>query len=139
MPAATGEIPNRLHDISRDLQSIAGGEAQAREDLNEDVTVFVDAKADAHPALEALSKQTADVVAGKKLSDQDAARIAHNLWTSATAKEISQKQVEALQNDMQAVLVSIGVTEEHAQNVAAQVGEVQKLVTNRPRRWYEFF
>jgi hypothetical protein len=139
MPIAQGEVPNRIHDIGRDLQSVAGGETQARQDLTEDVVVFVESYADARPALEELSKKTADVVVGKTLNEQAAQQLAHQIWTSAAARELSQKQVETLQNDTQALLVSIGVTEEHAQGVAAQIGEVQKLVTNRPRRWYEFF
>jgi hypothetical protein len=40
---------------------------------------------------------------------------------------------------MQALLESLGVSEESAQQVAAQVGEVQSSVTLRPRRWYELF
>ena len=40
---------------------------------------------------------------------------------------------------MQAHLVSLGVGEDSAQQVAAQVGEVQSSVTLRPRRWYELF
>lgn len=139
LPAASGEVPNRLHDIGRDLQSVAGGEAQARQDLIDDVVIFVESYADARPALETLSTSTADVVAGKTLSDQDAQRLAHQLWTSAAARELSEKQVEGLQNDMQALLVSIGVPEDRAQGVAAQAGEVQKRVTTRPRRWYEVF
>lgn len=138
MPVPEGETPNRLHDISRDLQSVAGGEMQARQDLADDLLVFGE-PADVGAALQELSKRTSDVVAGKNLSEQDAERLAHQLWVSAAARELSQRQVETLQNDMHGLLVSIGVTEDHAQQVAAQVGEVQRIVTERPRRWYEIF
>ena len=58
---------------------------------------------------------------------------------SVGAKDLSERQIETLQNDVQAHLVSLGVGEESAQQVAAQVGEVQSSVTLRPRRWYELF
>jgi hypothetical protein len=40
---------------------------------------------------------------------------------------------------MQAHLVSLGVGEDSARQVTAQIGEVQSSVTLRPRRWYELF
>jgi hypothetical protein len=58
---------------------------------------------------------------------------------AAAAREMSERQVESLQNDMQALLISIGATESSAQAVAAQIAEVQKAVTSRQRRWYEVF
>ena len=58
-------------------------------------------------------------------------RLAHNLWLSVAAREMSERQIETLQNDVQALLI-VGVAEEGAQQVAAQVGEVQSAVTLRP-------
>jgi hypothetical protein len=52
---------------------------------------------------------------------------------------LSERQIETLQNDVQALLMSVGIAEENAQQVAAQVGDVQVAVTDRPRRWYELF
>ena len=139
MPEANGEVPNRLSDITRDLQSVARGDMQARQDLADDVTVFVDAGKEPRQAVNELSRRTAEVVDGSRLSDQTAQRLAHQLWTAAAARELSQRQVQALQGDMHALLVEIGVPEERAENVATQVGEVQRLVTNRPKRWYQVF
>ncbi len=79
------------------------------------------------------------MLVGKTLNDTTAQRLAHSLWTSVAARELSERQVETLQNDVQSQLVAIGVAEPQAQQVAAQVGEVQKAVGNRPRRWYELF
>jgi hypothetical protein len=139
MPVADGDVPNRLGDISRDLQSVAGGDAQARQDLADDLIVFAESRAGVRPAIEELARQTSEVVAGKTLDEQTAQRLAHQLWTAAVAREFSQRQVETLQNDTQALLVSIGVAEEQAQTVATRVGELQRVVSGRPRRWYEVF
>lgn len=139
MPEATGEVPNRLGDLSRDLASVARGEEQARQDLADDLKVFVDQAPDAQPAVDELVRRTSAVVAGKPLNDQNAQRLAHQLWTAVAGREMSERQVETLQNEMQALLVSVGVPEERAVETASQVEEVQKLVTTRQRRWYEFF
>jgi type IV pilus biogenesis protein CpaD/CtpE len=138
MPTAEGEVPNRLVDISRDLMSVSRGDTQARQDLADDLRVFVTNR-EAVPAADELARRTSDVVAGKTLDDQNAERLAHHLWTAAAARDISQRQVESLQNDLHALLVSMGVPEDNALNVASQAGEVQRLVTTRERRWYEFY
>jgi hypothetical protein len=138
-PADSEEASNRLGDISRDLMSVARGDAQARTDLADDLRVFLDSKNDAVPAVDELARKTSDVVTGKTLNDQNAQRLAHHLWTFTAARELSGRQVESLQNDLHAVLVEVGVPEDNAVDVASQAGEVQKLVTNRARRWYEFF
>ena len=138
MPSPEGEVPNRLVDISRDLMSVSRGDTQARQDLAEDLRVFV-GRQEAVPAADELARRTSEVVDGKTLNDQNAERLAHHLWTAAAAREMSQRQVESLQNDLHALLVSVGVPEDNALNVASQAGEVQKLVTTRGRRWYEFF
>ena len=139
MPQASGEVPNRLSDISRDLQSVARGDMQARQDLADDVSVFAADEKEPRQAVNELSRRTAEVVDGSRLTDQSAQRLAHQLWTAASARELSQRQVETLQGEMHGLLVEIGVPEERAENVAAQVAEVQRLVSRRSKRWYEVF
>jgi hypothetical protein len=140
LPTADGEVPNRLEDIRRDLLSVSRGDTQAKQDLADDLSVFItEADAPARPAVNELASRTADVVAGKTLNDQNAEQLAHHLWTAAAAREMSGRQVESLQNDLHALLVSVGVPEDNALGVASQAGEVQARVTGRPRRWYEFF
>jgi hypothetical protein len=78
-------------------------------------------------------------VSGLELPEQSAERLAHSLWTSIAAQELSERQIESLQTDMRLLLVSVGVTEASAEQVASQVGEVQQAVSARPRRWYEVF
>lgn len=138
LPKAEGDVPNRVGDLGRDLQSIAGGDSQAPKDLRDDLIVFVD-RADRVPPVEELTRRTSDAIVGKKLPDQNAQQLAQQLWTTVAARQLSSKQVESLQKDMQATLTSVGVAEDRAQNVAAQVAEVQKVVSERKRRWYEFF
>ena len=143
---ADGPVPNpsqayqeELVDVARDLQNVAAGrDPSAPDDLADDLRKYTDKPA-ARTLVDELSARTVKAIAGRELAEQDAQRLAHNLWVSVYAKDLSERQIETLQNDMQAHLVSLGIGEDSAQQVAAQVGAVQSSVTLRPRRWYELF
>jgi hypothetical protein len=139
MPTPSETYKEELVDVARDLQNVATGrDPQGPSDLAADLRKYTDKPA-ARTLVDELSARTAKAISGRELGDQDAQRLAHNLWVSVYAKDLSERQIESLQNDMQAHLISLGVGEEAAQQVAAQVGEVQSSVTLRPRRWYELF
>jgi PBP1b-binding outer membrane lipoprotein LpoB len=138
VPAPNANVQEELVDVTRDLQYIAvRRDPQAPQDLAADLGKY--AGQSGKPAVEELSRRTAGAVAGSQLSEQAAQRLTHNLWLAITARDISERQIESLQNDTQALLMSVGVAEDRAHEVALQVGEVQRTVTNRPRRWYELF
>jgi hypothetical protein len=138
VPTPNAGRQEELNDVARDLQYIASGtEPDGPEYLADDLRKY--ARERAVPAVDELARRTASAVAGTKLADETAQRLSHSLWVSVSARELSERQIEGLQNDMQSMLVSIGAAEDRAQLVAAQVGEVQRAVTDRPRRWYELF
>ncbi len=139
VPAPNANVQEELVDVTRGLENVASGrDPQAPKDLADDLRKYASGP-DAAPAVDQLSQRTASVLSGVNLSEQDAQRLAHTLWLSVAARDLSERQIETLQNDMQALLISVGVAQENAQQVAAQVGEVQGAVTDRPRRWYELF
>lgn len=138
MPPANADIQGELEDVRHDLQNIAKSDPAGPQDLADDIGKY-SRRATAIPAINELTRRTANVLVGKTVNEQAGQRLAHSLWTTVAARELSERQVETLQNDVQSILVSIGVAEPQAQQVAAQVGEVQKAVGDRPRRWYEFF
>ena len=138
VPTPNDNVQEELVDVSRDLQNIAAGrDPEALQDLAADLSKY--AGPTAKPTVEELSRRTASAVAGTELTEQAAQRLTHNLWLAITARDISERQIESLQNDTQSLLMSIGVAEDPAHEVALQVGEVQRAVTDRPRRWYELF
>ena len=137
MPRAEGDVPNRIGDLSRDLMSIAGGEVQARQDLADDLSVFVDSEAAAVPIVNDLSQRTGEALSGKTLTEQNSQKLAQQLWVTVAARDLSEKQVAALKTDYQATLVASGVPQDRAQGIAAQIEAVQKTVGDRKRRWYE--
>jgi hypothetical protein len=140
MPPETGEVPNRLIDISRDLQSAAGGDSQAGTDLGNDLAVFVGApgaKGDAETR--ELSRRVAAAIAGKTVAADASERLARQLWHAVAASDLSARQIEKLQEDMKETMTGMGVAEQQAEAVMTQVAEVQKAVTDRTARWYELF
>ena len=139
IPAPNPTVQEELVDVTRDLQNISTGrDPQAPKDLADDLRKYAH-RPSAEAAVDELSRRTAGVLGGVNLTEQAAQRLTHNLWLSAAASELSERQIETLQNDVQAILMSVGIAEENAEQVAAQVGDVQVAVTDRPRRWYELF
>lgn len=140
MPQETGEVPNRLVDISRDLQSAAGGDGQAATDLGDDLAVFVGAPgADGDAETRELARRVTAAVAGRTLPADASERLARQLWQVVAATDLSARQIEKLQEDVKQTMTGIGVAEDAAATVAAQVPEVQNAVTDRTKRWYELF
>jgi hypothetical protein len=139
MPPQSGEIPNRIDDMSRDLLAIGRGEEQARQDLSDDLRVFIDEKPTAAAQVNELASRVATAISQRKVSDEQAKKLAYQLWLSVDAKELSERQVETLQKDVEGLLTSMGVAQQGAQQVSAQVLDVQKQITGRQKRWYELF
>jgi hypothetical protein len=137
--APDANVQGELIDVGHDLEDIARRrDPEAPNNLAEDLRRYA-RRPTAVPAVEELARRTAGVVAGSTLTEQAAQRLAHNLWLAVAARENSERQTETLQNDTQSLLMSIGIPEGRAQQVAEQVGEVQRAVNDRPRRWYELF
>lgn len=118
--------------------NLAAGQSGAADDLSHDLSVFAWSPQAADGATQ-LGGKVASVLPGTRLSDQTANQLARSFWTAVAARQLSERQVDSLKADIENVLTSIGVTEQNARSVSAEVGKVQGLVTARPKRWYEFF
>ncbi len=138
VPTPNATVQEELQDVARDLENAASKNPDAPEDLAHDLRKYV-IRQGATPAVEELSRRTTQALQSSKLTEQAAQQIAHNLWITVWARELSERQVESLQNDMQSLLMSVGIAEPNAKQVAAQVGDVQRAIGDRPRRWYELF
>lgn len=131
-----GDTPNRLHDLTRDLQNVAGGETDAPKDLADDLAVFAE-----KPAGVSAARNLADGVSAtlrKRSASEDACKqMASILWKSVASRELSARQIDSLKDDMRGVLTSLGVSQAEANVVADRIGQTQEAVTVRTRRWYE--
>ena len=138
VPTPDANVREELSDVTKDLQSVAGKDPQAPANLASDIGKYTDDPTE-RPAVDELTRRVSRVLPGSKLTEQVAQRLAVDLWAAVAARQSSVRQMEALQNDVQSLLMSVGIPEPEAQQVAAQVGEVQRAVNDRPRRWYELF
>ena len=73
----------------------------------------------------------------RSLNDEAATRLVGVLWTAVAARQLSERQADALKDDLRGQLISLGVSQADANLAAGRLGDVQKAVTLRPRRWYE--
>jgi hypothetical protein len=137
LPPTTGTVPNELGDISRDLQNLANGNPDGPKDLAEDIGHYAEGTDGGQAAAAELSRRLGEALTGKTFKLAQGLPLAHTCWVTVAGRQLSEKQVEDLQNEMRSQLMSLGVAEPQAQNVAAQVGVVQQAVTARHRRWYE--
>ena len=137
LPATTGTVPNELGDISRDLQNLASGSPDGPTDLSDDLSHYAEGTNGGPAAALELSRRLGQALSGKTFKLADAMPLAHTCWVAVAGRQLSEKQIENLQNEMKSQLMMLGVDEPQAQDVAAQVGVVQQAVTARHRRWYE--
>ena len=136
MPAKTNDVPNRLSDLQRDLAAVVGGEQQAIQDLTDDLLVFTD-EPEGQSATKAMATTVCSMLVKRPVNDEAQAKIVNLLWTAVAARELSERQVDGLKDDLRNTLQSVGVTQPDANLAAGRVDGVQKAVTLRTRRWYE--
>jgi hypothetical protein len=136
LPAKNNDVPNRLGDLKRDLASVVGGEQQAIQDLTDDLLVFTD-EPEGQTATKALAMTVCSVLVKRQVNDETQTKIVNLLWTAVAARELSERQVDGLKDEMRNTLLAVGVTQPDANLAAGRVGDVQNAVTLRTRRWYE--
>lgn len=136
LPAKAGEVPNRISDMKRDMESMMAGDQTALKDLTDDLSVFTEEQ-EGQTAVRGLTNTLAPMLMNRSINDETMTRIVTVLWTATAARDLSERQVDALKDDMRTVLMSVGVSQPDANLAAGRVGDVQKAVTLRTRRWWE--
>ena len=137
LPPATGDVPNEIDELSRDLLGVANHDPAALDDLLKDVTHYAEGNAAGQTAAADLSRQLAEALGGKTFMSSEAVPLARSCWVAVAGRQLSEMQVENLQSDFKSQLMTLGVDEPQAQALATQAGVVQRAVTVRHRRWYE--
>jgi hypothetical protein len=136
VPAKVDDVPNRLGDLKRDMEAVVRGEQPAVQDLTDDLLVFVN-EPEGRDATKAMSMTVCSMLVKRSVNDDTQTRIVELMWQAVAARELSERQVDALKDDMRTTLQSVGVSQPDANLAAGRVGDVQKAVTLRTRRWYE--
>jgi len=141
LPTPSSEDQNRLDDLRRDVGNFVGGHQEAKQDFTDDLLVSVKpgTKPEATAAIKELAGLIADAAMAAQLKEAALPPLLKQVWTAVTARELSEKQVTALQADVRSTLTDLGIADPAAQSISNQIGTVQKAVTDRSRRWYEVF
>src|SRR5688572_16887937 len=71
LPTPTGEQPNKISDIGRDLQNVAGSSPDAERDLQDDLN-GLDSRNKPQPLVRDLSLSLAGALKGKNVSEAQA-------------------------------------------------------------------
>jgi hypothetical protein len=139
LPAERVDDQDRIRDVSRDLLNLAGGDAKAQGEFADDLKVWGTTSNDPWPPGDELAKRMAAALKGKKLTEEAAAQLARQLRIAAEGGDLSNRQVDRLQEDITGQLVAIGVSSDAAEEVADQIEEVQDAVKTRRRWWFQVF
>jgi hypothetical protein len=129
--------PSRLVDISRDLRLIARHDPEAPADFTEDLMTF--APPEGQEATRAFVQQLGQAVVGATFTDQSSLQLAHTAWLVLSARELSQRQIDATRDDLGEQLASVGVESQRVEMVTTAAMNAQKAVSSRVRNWYEVF
>jgi hypothetical protein len=135
VPTPAGEQINKTSDISRDLQNVAADRANASDELRDDLEGLTEVPPPPHLA-EALSGRLVEALKGSTLNEETAGKLAGQLFVAAGARELSDRQVEMLKQDIAATVTDAGATAERAAAVGEVVGDIQAAVGTNRRRWW---
>ena len=138
LPVPEGDDAGRITDLEHNLDNISRGDPQASKDLADDLTVYSPAEPDAKAAVAELANRTAAALSGRSLSEAATEELARQLWMTVRATELSERQVQSLQAEVQTGLTAAGVPMDRVEPLTTQIAEVQRFV-GQPRRWYQWF
>ena len=135
VPAPQGESVNKTEDIRRDLLNLAAGDRAARQDLQVDLANLTGDGTPEHLA-EQLSSDLEVALRGIQLTDEDSKQLAGSLYVVLAGRELSERQIELLRNQVTAHLADAGVDAEAAARVGEAAEQVQQAVGRNRRRWW---
>ena len=109
-PMPGSEDLNRLDDLRRDVGNVVAGHAEAKQDFADDLMVFVKSgtKPEAPAAISELARLVADAAATAQLKEASLPPFFQKVWTAVAARELSEKQVTALQASIRTTLAGSG-------------------------------
>ena len=138
MPTPDEEQVDRIEDLSRDLQNLASGNADAPKELGDDLTI-ISRMPVPEPRVQELVQALQASLRGKMLSDEAARRLAESMFLVMSARQLSDRQIENLQTEITNQVKALGADEAAATQVATVAGTLQGEVRTSHRRWYQWF
>jgi hypothetical protein len=138
IPRPQGEQANKTADVGRDLQNVAAQSEGATNDLLDDISNL----SSAPPPPQLMSEMAnalRTAVAGKAPSPESTQQLAESLYVAFTARDLSQRQIEALKTEVTDRTLKAGGDQQAASAVGELAARIQGEITANKRRWYHFF
>jgi len=136
VPTPSEEDSREIVDVSKDLLAVAGGDAQAIEDLSYDIGHLGHTETGV-PLAPELGKRLARAISGRKLTDEQARALAHQMYLTFGATELSGRQVDKIEDDVRMQLTQLGVPEDAIDPIVRQIDAVQDAVSTVQKRWWQ--
>lgn len=138
LPTPTGEQPNKITDIGRDLQNVAGSSPDAERDLQDDLD-GLDSRTKPQPLVRDLSLSLAGALKGKNVSETQAQDMAKTLFVVVTGRELSSRQIEQTSAELRRAVMNTGADGAAADKAAAAASTLAAQISQNRRRWYHVF
>jgi len=136
IPAPSGEEADEVYELSRDILNVAGGDAQALTELTDDLGTQGPLET-GQPRAVALAKSLQGALVGRQMSEEQAKRLADDLYIVFAGDKLSPGQVQAVQTRVSALLREVGAPEGAIGPVRDNIVSVQTLVNPGRKRWWD--
>ena len=135
IPAPTGDEADEVYELSRDILNVAGGDAQAFAELTDDLGSQGPLET-GQPRAAALAKSLQGALVGRQMSQEQAKRLADDLYIVLAGDKLTPGQVDAVQTRVSALLREVGSPEAAIGPVRDTITSVQALVNPGRKRWW---
>jgi hypothetical protein len=136
IPAPTGDEADEVYELSRDILNVAGGDPQAFQELTDDLGTQGPLET-GQPRAAALAKSLQGALVGRQISQEQAKRLADDLYIVLAGDKLSPGQVEAVQTRVSGLLREVGTPEGAIAPVRDSITSVQALVNPGRKRWWD--
>jgi hypothetical protein len=136
IPQPTGDEPDEVFELSRDILNVAGGDPQAFQELTDDLGTQGPFET-GQPRAAALAKTLQGALVGRQMTQDQAKRLADDLYIVFAGDRLSPGQVDAVQTRVSGLLREVGTPEASIGPVRDSITSVQALVNPGRRRWWD--
>jgi hypothetical protein len=138
VPVASGEQPNKIIDIGRDLQNAANGSPDAATDLQADLD-GLDSRSKPPLLVRDLSQAVTAALRGRTLSEAQSQEIARSLFVLVAGRELSRRQIDQVSTAFRQTVVSTGADPAAAERAANAASALAGQTSENRKRWYHVF
>jgi len=136
IPQPTGDEPDEVYELSRDILNVAGGDPQGFKEMTDDLGTLGSLET-GQPRAAALGKSLLNALVGRQPTEAQAKRLADDLFIVLAGDQLSPGQVDAVQTRVSGLLRELGSPENTIGPVRDSITAVQQLVNPGRKRWWD--